>query len=89
MSIHLKRFPSLDGLRAISIIMVILFHLVIHKHIPFHFITDVKWLMPLTLFFIDGGLGVNVFFLISGFLITSLLLKEEINITFIIKYLTH
>jgi len=77
MSIHLKRFPSLDGLRAISII--ILFHLVIHKHRPFHFITDVKWLMPLTLFFIDGGLGVNVFFLISGFLITSLLLKEELK----------
>jgi peptidoglycan/LPS O-acetylase OafA/YrhL len=73
----IDRFPSLDGLRAISIIIVILSHLILNKHIPFHFLTDIKLLMPLTLLFTDGGFGVNVFFIISGFLITSLLLKEE------------
>jgi peptidoglycan/LPS O-acetylase OafA/YrhL len=77
LEIKFKRYPSLDGLRAISIIIVILSHLVLNKHIPFHFVTDVKWIMPLTMLFTDGGFGVNVFFIISGFLITSLLLKEE------------
>lgn len=33
--------------------------------------------MPLVRFIQDGQLGVNIFFVISGFLITSLLLKEE------------
>lgn len=71
------RYPSLDGLRAISIIIVIFSYLVLNKHIAFHFLTDVKWLMPISLLLTDGSLGVNVFFVISGFLITSLLLKEE------------
>lgn len=62
--------PSLNGLRAISILIVILGHLN-HKsfgnqHFPF----------PFTLL-IDSGFGVNVFFVISGFLITTLLIKEE------------
>lgn len=75
----IKRYPSLDGLRAISIIIVILFHEVASGHITMNFFTDVKWLMPITLLLINGDLGVNVFFVISGFLITSLLLKEEMN----------
>lgn len=79
MNNKIGRFPSLDGLRAISIIIVIFSHLVLNKYIPFHFLTDVKLLMPFTLLFTDGGFGVNVFFVISGFLITSLLLKEELN----------
>jgi peptidoglycan/LPS O-acetylase OafA/YrhL len=79
LEVKLKRYPSLDGLRAISIIMVILFHLVANDHIPFHLVTDVKWLMPIAFLLVNGNLGVNVFFVISGFLITSLLLKEEIK----------
>ena len=47
--------PGLDGLRAISVIAVILYH------------AEVKW-------FGGGFLGVEVFFVISGYLITSLLL---------------
>ena len=59
-----RRIPSLDGLRAISITLVILSHLVKWKHISFR---------------VPGGygdLGVQVFFILSGFLITSLLLRE-------------
>jgi peptidoglycan/LPS O-acetylase OafA/YrhL len=65
-----SRIPSLDGLRAISITMVLASHgaasiPVLAKH-------------PLLLYTaFNGNRGVSVFFVISGFLITSLLLKEE------------
>lgn len=69
-------FPSLNGLRAISITLVILHHLGKTTNI-FQSISTHKWLMPFLRFIQDGQLGVNIFFVISGFLITSLLLKEE------------
>ena len=49
--------PALDGLRALAVVAVLLYH------------GDVKW-MP------GGFLGVDVFFVISGYLITSLLLGD-------------
>lgn len=55
-----RYFNRLDGMRAVSILLV----LTIHSH--------VKELYPL-----HGGTGVMVFFVISGFLITTLLLREE------------
>lgn len=60
---HLKYRPEIDGLRAVSVIMVILFHLGIT-------------LMP------GGFIGVDVFFVISGFLITSIITKECASNTF-------
>lgn len=64
--------PSLDGLRTISITLVILHHLVLTDD-RFKILYDNK----LTYLLIDGHLGVNLFFVISGFLITTLLLDEE------------
>jgi peptidoglycan/LPS O-acetylase OafA/YrhL len=55
-----KYFPSLDGLRAISILSVIWYH--------------VPELRPM---WRTGYLGVHLFFVISGFLITTLLLREK------------
>ena len=57
-----NRIPSLDGLRAISIVLVIIGH----------------WLHVLGYGNTGnlGNLGVRVFFVISGFLITGLLMKE-------------
>lgn len=57
------RIPSLDGLRAISISLVIFNHILTNLKIP-------------DIYYNTGNLGVRIFFVISGFLITGLLLKE-------------
>lgn len=61
-----KRIPSLDGLRALSILLVIVAHAVDPVAHPrlYSLIGHV------------GNYGVRIFFLISGFLITTLLLTE-------------
>jgi peptidoglycan/LPS O-acetylase OafA/YrhL len=55
-----RYFPSLDGLRCVSVLLV----LTIHSHVE-----------PLKV--LKGYSGVTIFFVISGFLITTLLLREE------------
>ncbi len=65
------RIPSLDGLRAISILLVIFAHG--SETLP------TSWKGPISHYFFplfNASLGVRIFFVISGFLITSLLLKE-------------
>lgn len=73
---NITKFPSLNGLRAISIIMVVCNHLGLQTTL-FSEVQKIKTLSPFVLFLQDGHLGVNIFFVISGFLITSLLLQEE------------
>ncbi len=68
-----SRLPSLDGLRAISILGVLYAHLTITPNFSF---TD-NVVVHFFLSFIAGDNGVNIFFVISGFLITTLLLSEE------------
>jgi len=53
------RLAGLDGLRALAIVAVLVFHL------------DPTWLP-------GGFLGVDVFFVVSGFLITTLLVRERV-----------
>ncbi|HXZ33247.1 MAG TPA: acyltransferase [Terriglobales bacterium] len=60
----MKRIPSLDGLRAISISLVILGHWVT-KH------------QQLTFLAVYANVGVRIFFVISGYLITTLLLSQQ------------
>jgi peptidoglycan/LPS O-acetylase OafA/YrhL len=62
--VGMQRIPSLDGLRTISITLVILSHLVKWKHVSLQVLGSY------------GDLGVHVFFVLSGYLITNLLLKE-------------
>lgn len=54
---HLGYRPALDGLRAVAVVAVMLYH------------GGVSWTA-------GGFLGVDIFFVLSGFLITSLLVKE-------------
>jgi peptidoglycan/LPS O-acetylase OafA/YrhL len=64
------RIPSLDGFRAMSIIMVLLHHATKTAFFPAKLTAVLKYA-------INGNLGVRIFFVISGLLITTLLLKEE------------
>lgn len=68
MSRETDRIRSLDGLRALSILLVIISHLIGTRGF---FIPEAAGRV-----FELGELGVRVFFVISGFLITSILLKE-------------
>jgi peptidoglycan/LPS O-acetylase OafA/YrhL len=54
------RYAGLDGLRAVAVLLVVVYHL-----FPASFLRS-------------GFVGVDVFFVISGFLITSLLLRERV-----------
>ena len=60
----------IDGLRAVAIISVILFHLNLE-------------------YFKGGFIGVDIFFVISGFLITRWFIKRDSNKNFnLLKYYT-
>src|ERR1043165_7467655 len=61
----MKRIPSLDGLRAVAILMVCLSRLAQTKGSPLHNFSSF------------GNLGVRIFFVISGMLITRLLVAED------------
>lgn len=63
-----RRIPSLDGLRAISIGLVLLGHLAGTSGFPVSASQGNFWSL--------GGFGVGIFFVISGFLITGLLMDE-------------
>ncbi|WP_436493128.1 acyltransferase family protein [Actinokineospora sp. HUAS TT18] len=56
----LRRFPALDGLRAVAALIVVAFHF-----------GGPTWS------WISGWIGVHIFFALSGYLITTLALREE------------
>ena len=65
--------PKIDGLRAIAVSAAILYHaqITIFGHQPFK----------------GGFIGVDIFFVISGYLITSIILKEMVTTgSFSFKY---
>jgi len=66
------RIPSLDGLRALSILLVLIGHArTTVPHLPF---SVRRWATAIPG---NASQGVSIFFVISGFLITHLLLREQ------------
>ena len=63
MSTTLKYRPDLDGIRALAVLAVIIFHI------------DAAWLP-------GGFLGVDMFFVLSGYLITTIISREMQNGSF-------
>jgi peptidoglycan/LPS O-acetylase OafA/YrhL len=61
--LHTKVISGLDAVRAVAVSLVLLDHFMVVEHL-------------LGLHFALGSLGVMIFFVLSGFLITSMLLKE-------------
>jgi len=57
-----RYFPSLEGIRAIAVLMVMGWHA-----------------RNGALSFANGNFGVTIFFVLSGFLITTLAIREEIS----------
>ncbi|OCX54555.1 hypothetical protein BEL04_09980 [Mucilaginibacter sp. PPCGB 2223] len=66
--LKISHFPSLDGIRAISVFIVLIAHGNAEFNVGFFNST-----------LAGGVLGVYIFFVISGFLITTLLLKEKVK----------
>jgi peptidoglycan/LPS O-acetylase OafA/YrhL len=71
------RFPELDGLRGIAVLMVFFHHITLPDALPWHRVqTFLKGVGE------PGRSGVDVFFVLSGFLITSILLRERANVSY-------
>jgi len=68
------RMPELDTLRGIAILGVLCLHGVYSSANTLTFVRTAKWIVRLTQI---GWLGVNLFFLLSGFLITGILLDSK------------
>lgn len=68
----MERIRGFDGLRALSVLFVIFTHAGIYA------VWQSKgWLSESALPIISGAMGVQVFFVLSGYLITSLLMREQ------------
>ena len=63
---NIKYRKDIDGLRALAVISVVLYHL------------EISWVK-------SGYLGVDIFFVISGYLITTIIIRDLENETFSIK----
>jgi peptidoglycan/LPS O-acetylase OafA/YrhL len=65
-----RQIPSLDGVRALSVMLVIVMH-TLQRYSLTHPVPLVYYVLG------NGGTGVFIFFVISGYLITTLLLRER------------
>ena len=69
------RIPELDSFRAAAVLMVLLSHCVYGWPLPPE---SIAWIPRLPLVFLSHGwLGVDLFFILSGYLITGLLLDSK------------
>lgn len=66
-NIHYRKghIPALDGVRGCAIVLVLIFHCLKTSILPFSLISGIGWV------------GVNLFFVLSGFLITGILIDTK------------
>jgi peptidoglycan/LPS O-acetylase OafA/YrhL len=67
----MKYIKGFDGLRCYSILLVVITHLGVANNFK-----EGSYLREHVFYFFSGSAGVNIFFAISGFLITTLILNE-------------
>ncbi|HZO92313.1 MAG TPA: acyltransferase [Candidatus Baltobacteraceae bacterium] len=72
---HARRIPELDGFRAIAILGVMLGHLLVFTPLLRHQPNGLPRMLATVIN--HGWLGVDLFFLLSGFLITSILVGTK------------
>lgn len=78
---HLARRPGfqqpvIDGVRAIAVLWVVVLHVFFFHWLIFPAQVSFIFANPVTAWLVNGTLGVDLFFVISGFLIGSMLFSE-------------
>lgn len=71
-----QNYKPIDGIRAIAVLWVIIFHAWLFQYSDFTAVGDKVLENPFLIWISKGDLGVDLFFVISGFLIGSILFKE-------------
>jgi peptidoglycan/LPS O-acetylase OafA/YrhL len=77
--------PELDSLRGIAILGVVFLHGFFWPYAGFHFSRTARVFLNLTQ---PGWLGVNLFFVLSGFLITGILLDSKTRLDYYRRFYT-
>ena len=71
-----SNFAVVDGIRAIAVLWVIFFHAWLFQQLTIPGFIDNIYNYPLFYWVTKGDLGVDLFFVISGFLIGGIIFKE-------------
>lgn len=77
-----NRLHQLDGLRGLAVLLVIAFHLLNNSYVNTHVLELNKLELLISKLTALGWAGVNLFFVLSGFLIATSLLNNRTSLTY-------
>jgi peptidoglycan/LPS O-acetylase OafA/YrhL len=77
--------PQLDGLRGMAIIMVLFYHCQFNTEIPLMELSPIFGPI-ITKILLSGFIGVDLFFVLSGFLITRILISTKDSPQYLLKF---
>lgn len=78
------RFAFIDALRAVAALSVVLFHAREGKHVEIIFSRLPRWIAALIQ---HGNLGVAIFFVLSGFVISHSIYAERVSVRFVGRFM--